>query len=202
PDGRLEHLGRMDSQVKIRGFRIELDEVRAVLLEDPQVRAAAVVARRDDPDDAATARLDAYVVLTGADTARVGRGAAGIPPDYMVPATVTAMRALPLTTNGKLDAAKLPPPTVPAPKPDQRPAADDELARALAAVWSEVLGTAVGPDDDFFELGGNSLFAVRISAAMRARGLPALRLRDLFRNPTIRAVLALLGDQQPPAGVV
>ncbi len=79
PDGRLEHLGRIDSQVKIRGFRIELDEIRSVLLEDPDVRTAAVVVRRDDSTDAATARIGAYVVLSpGADPTTIRERAAGI----------------------------------------------------------------------------------------------------------------------------
>jgi acyl-coenzyme A synthetase/AMP-(fatty) acid ligase len=200
PDGRLEHLGRLDSQVKIRGFRIEVDEIRSVLLEDPGVRAAAVVARRGDPDDAATARIDAYVVVAGTDTGSVRSRAARILPEYMVPATVTAVATLPLTANGKLDTSKLPAPALSAAsKPDSRPTGDDDLADTLAGVWAEVLGVPVGPDDDFFELGGNSLFAVRIGAAMRARGLPAVRLRDLFRNPTIRAVVSAVAAAPPPA---
>ncbi|MFI5756559.1 amino acid adenylation domain-containing protein [Streptomyces sp. NPDC051569] len=192
PDGRLEHLGRIDSQVKIRGFRIELDEIRSVLLEDRDVQAAAVVVRRDDPADPAAARLDAYVVPadggTGADTPGIRKRAAGILPEHMVPATVTALRTLPLTTNGKLDAARLP---APARSPASRPAEADTvagLAEALRDIWATVLGTPVGLDDDFFELGGNSLFAVRVSAALRARGLPSLPLRDLYRTPTIRAL--------------
>ncbi|MFE0254762.1 non-ribosomal peptide synthetase [Streptomyces sp. NPDC059010] len=194
PDGRLEHLGRIDSQVKIRGFRIELDEIRSVLLEDPEVRAAAVVVRRDAPDDAATARIDAYVVLSGGDTATVRQRAAGILPDYMLPASVTALDALPLTPNGKLDAARLPAPTAPtAPSRNTEPVpADDDLTGQLREIWSEVLGTPVGLDDDFFELGGNSLFAVRIGAALRARGLPSPRLRELYRHPTIRGTVRSL----------
>ncbi|PIM67258.1 peptide synthetase [Streptomyces sp. JV178] len=197
PDGRLEHLGRIDSQVKIRGFRIELDEIRAVLLEDPDVRTAAVVVHRDDPSDAATARIDAYVALSpGGDPATVRERAATILPEYMLPATVTALDKLPLTPNGKLDASKLPPPEVrrgsasPV-RPDQSSTTDD-LTRTLCEIWTEVLGVPVGPDDDFFELGGNSLFAVRIGAALRARGLPSLRLRELYRHPTARATAANL----------
>ncbi|MGW6911282.1 non-ribosomal peptide synthetase [Streptomyces sp. NPDC054940] len=194
PDGRLEHLGRIDSQVKIRGFRIELDEIRAVLLEDPDVRAAAVVVRRDDPADAATARIDAYAVLSGGDPATVRKRAAGILPDYMLPATVTALDALPLTANGKLDTAWLPAPAAPsAPTRDTEPATTgDDLTERLREIWSEILGVPVGPDDDFFELGGNSLFAVRISAALRAQGLPSPRLRELYRHPTIRATVSSL----------
>ncbi|MFE7275975.1 amino acid adenylation domain-containing protein [Streptomyces sp. NPDC057623] len=197
PDGRLEHLGRIDSQVKIRGFRIELDEIRSVLLEDPDVRTAAVVVRRDDPADAATARIDAYVVLSAGDPGAVRQRAAGILPDYMLPTTVTALDTLPLTANGKLDTARLPAPATPAAPPTPTPGsgtADDDLTEQLRAIWSEVLGTSVGLDDDFFELGGNSLFAVRIGAALRARGLPSLRLRELYRHPTIRATARSLAS--------
>ncbi|UUU37377.1 amino acid adenylation domain-containing protein [Streptomyces sp. CA-210063] len=194
PDGRLEHLGRIDSQVKIRGFRIELDEIRAVLLEDPEVRTAAVVVHRDDPADAATARIDAYVVLSsGGVPATVRERAAGILPAHMLPATVTALDALPLTPNGKLDTARLPAP-VRASGRDESPAvrADDTLTATLTEIWGDVLGVPVGPDDDFFELGGNSLFAVRIGAALRARGLPSPRLRELYRHPTVRSTVASL----------
>ena len=197
PDGTLEHLGRIDSQVKVRGFRIELDEIRAVLLEDPDVRTAAVVVRRDRPDDAATARIDAYVVLASGVSgvaSSVRKRAATVLPDYMVPTSVTALDSLPLNTNGKLDAARLPSPAAP-PKPLGRPADDDDLASRLCEVWGSVLGVPVGPDDDFFELGGNSLFAVRIGARMREGGLPPLRLRELYRHPTIRSVVSALGKQ-------
>ncbi|MFD9409134.1 amino acid adenylation domain-containing protein [Streptomyces sp. NPDC059989] len=194
PDGTLEHLGRIDSQVKIRGFRIELDEIRSVLLEDPDVRAAAVIVRREDPADPASARLDAYVVPADLDTTGVRKRAAGVLPGYMLPATVTALDTLPLTTNGKLDAARLPLPVrTAAPAPVAEAEGGDDRAAVLREIWTTVLGTPVGLDDDFFELGGNSLFAVRISAALRARGLPAIPLRDLFRTPTIRA-LAGTGD--------
>ncbi|MFJ7153502.1 amino acid adenylation domain-containing protein [Streptomyces sp. NPDC101118] len=184
PDGALEHLGRIDSQVKIRGFRIELDEIRAVLLEDPDVRAAAVIVRREDPDDPASARLDAYVVPADLDTTGVRKRAATVLPAYMLPATVTALDTLPLTTNGKLDATRLPLPTRAEPAPAVA-AAGDRTA-VLQEIWTNILGTPVGPDDDFFELGGNSLLAVRISAALKARGLPPVPLRELFRTPTIR----------------
>ncbi|WP_327329429.1 MULTISPECIES: non-ribosomal peptide synthetase [unclassified Streptomyces] len=193
PDGRLEHLGRIDSQVKIRGFRIELDEIRSVLLEDPGVRAAAVVVRRDDPDDPAAARLDAYVVPAEgfADIPGIRGRSAGVLPGHMVPSTVTAVDALPLTTNGKLDTARLPVPSRSSAAPRQQatgPGAAAGLPEALLDIWATVLGTPVGLDDDFFELGGNSLFAVRVSAALRARDLPSLPLRDLYRTPTIRAL--------------
>ncbi|WP_459740887.1 non-ribosomal peptide synthetase [Streptomyces sp. E-15] len=202
PDGTLDHLGRLDTQVKVRGFRIETDEIRSVLLEDPRVRAAAVVVRREDPADAATARIDAYVVLTDdGDASGIRARSAGILPAYMVPATVTVLPALPLTANGKLAPSRLPDPVLArAARPEAPPAADDGLTARLSAVWSEVLGVPVGPDDDFFELGGNSLFAIRIGTAMRAEGLPAVRLRDLYRRPTVRSLLADLTTREGTAG--
>ena len=119
----------------------------------------------------------------------------------MLPATVTALDTLPLTPNGKLDAARLPAPAARRARgPNTAPAVAagaDPTAR-LTEIWSEVLGVPVGPDDDFFELGGNSLFAVRIGAALRARGLPSLRLRELYRHPTVRGTAASLGAPDVP----
>ncbi|EDY58105.2 MULTISPECIES: amino acid adenylation domain-containing protein [Streptomyces] len=202
PDGSLEHLGRIDNQVKVRGFRIELDEIRSVLLEDSDVRAAAVVVRQDDPTDAATTRIDAYVILADGhgDPGAVRRRAADILPEHMLPATVTTLESLPLTTNGKLDRTKLPAPTVlHQPVRDIAPTAhvDDDLTETLTKIWTEVLGVPVGPDDDFFELGGNSLYAVRIAAALRAHDLPSVRLRELYRNPTVRGTVAGLREASP-----
>ncbi|WP_367133494.1 MULTISPECIES: amino acid adenylation domain-containing protein [Streptomyces] len=196
PDGGLDHLGRMDNQVQLRGFRIELDEIRAGLLEHPAVRAAGVVMAAGPDGDPAGARLDAYVVL-GAPASPSGiRGRLGRTlPDYMVPSTVTVVEELPLTVNGKVDTARLPPP---APG-----TADDGTAEAAAPggegpvhvildIWRRVLGTAVTADDDFFELGGNSLLAVRISAAMRDAGLPSVGLREFYLNPTVRGLEAAM----------
>ncbi|MFI5735106.1 amino acid adenylation domain-containing protein [Kribbella sp. NPDC051587] len=184
PDGTLDHLGRIDSQVKLRGFRIELDEIRSVLLEDPAVRAAAVVLRQGDPTDATTARLDAYVVLNSGSSAEVRARAATVLPEHMVPSAVTGVDALPLTPNGKLDVTRLPAP------PAVHVEEGGDLTSRLRGIWSSVLGIEVGVDDDFFDLGGNSLLAVRLGSAMRAGGLPDVRLRDLYRHPTISSLLA------------
>ncbi len=196
PDGRLEHLGRLDSQVKLRGFRIELDEIRSVLLELEMVSDAAVVLRDPGTD---RARLDAYAVLTptggsNGDPAAIRGLAARLLPDHMLPSTVTAVPALPLTPNGKLDPSRLPDP-VGRPRGPRPPAPGAEHGLAtLLAVWEEVFEGPVGPDDDFFALGGNSLLAVRLAAAARDRRLPALSPRDLYRNPTVRLLGAFLAE--------
>ncbi|QDN87969.1 amino acid adenylation domain-containing protein [Streptomyces sp. S1D4-23] len=188
-DGSLEHLGRIDSQVKVRGYRIEPDEIRAVLLEDPVVTAAAVVLSGDAFEDAAGVRIDAYVVADG-DTGDVRRRAARLLPDHMLPTTVTAVPALPLTPNGKLDRDRLPAPG----KPVSVPAPTGDLVTALTGVWEEILGVRVGPDDNFFELGGNSLYAIRVGTALRERGLPALSMRLLYTHPTVHALSLAMAD--------
>lgn len=201
-DGTLEHLGRIDDQVKVRGFRIEPGEIRHVLLEDPAVSAAAVTVTGGEDGDAAAVRIDAYAVPApgaGEDPGPVRERAARLLPAHMVPTTVTFLPALPLTANGKLDPARLPVPgarrdpvSAPAPAPASAPhAASREAgpAAALAAIWRDVLGVdAVGPDDDFWDLGGNSLYAIRIGTLARERGLPAVPLRQLYLTPTLGAL--------------
>ncbi|MEU4776986.1 amino acid adenylation domain-containing protein [Micromonospora sp. NPDC023633] len=198
-DGRLEHLGRLDDQVKIRGYRIELDEIRQVLLDDPDVLAVAVTV--DTGADAADARLHAYVVLAdGADsTADLRRRVARILPDYMVPATVTPLPALPLTANGKLDAARLPAPaarSLPAAREPADAGAGASRAERIRVVWERVLGAEVGPEDNFFDLGGNSLLALRLLRELRAQGLGEFTPRHLYVHPTVRALVGAGGTER------
>ncbi|MFI7291531.1 amino acid adenylation domain-containing protein [Streptomyces anulatus] len=193
PDGRLDHLGRLDNQVKIRGHRIELDEIRNVLLGHPAVSGAAVVLRYETPGDTATARIDAYVSLgdPGVSEADVSAHASGVLPDYMMPASVTPVDAIPLTINGKVDTAALPGPAVRG-GASEGPAAPvsghsgagpaDPVADEVLALWSRILGTEVGPGDNFFELGGNSLLVIRLLREMRDRGLPRVSTQDFYRN--------------------
>lgn len=184
PDGRLEHLGRLDDQVKLRGYRIEPGEIRAALLADPAVTAAAVVFRPGtSPDDA---RLDAYVVPDDPGTAsgtEVRQRAARRLPEHLLPASVTVVAELPLTANGKLDAARLPDPGS---VPDQAraPAAGD-TEEIVRRAWAAVLRRDVARDDDFFGLGGNSLLAIRLLRALAEQGV-RVSSGDLYRHPTVR----------------
>ncbi|PYC69272.1 non-ribosomal peptide synthetase [Micromonospora arborensis] len=193
PDGSLEHLGRLDNQVKIRGHRIELDEIRAVLQRHPGVSASAVVVRMAVADDPNTARLDAYLVPAGAgtlDTDDVASHAGASLPAYMTPATLTVLDALPLTVNGKLDVSALPEPTAGTSGPSS---AGGDLTSRIQHIWARTLSTDVGPEDDFFVVGGNSAQAVSVLAEMRAHGI-ALRLVDLMRNPTPRTLATALSS--------
>ncbi|SFB04696.1 amino acid adenylation domain-containing protein [Amycolatopsis marina] len=169
PDGQLEHLGRLDNQIQLRGHRVEPDEIRAVLLADSAVVTAAVVHTQEDPDDSATARLDAYVVLHEGAADGIRQRISRHLPDYMVPSSVTALSALPLTENGKLDISQLPAPSAVEPvvlETDPDASALDTVLR----VWRAVFRSEVSPSDDFFTLGGNSLLAVRIARALRDHG--------------------------------
>jgi amino acid adenylation domain-containing protein len=196
PDGRLEHLGRLDGQVKVRGHRIELGEIRARLLDAPAVAAAVVVLRERVRGDRASAQLDAYVVFRGGkgDVAQVRRQLVQFLPGYMVPATVTPLPALPLTPNGKVDLARLPDPVKAPSSVAGRAEHDGTVASAVRQAWETVFGVQVDPDDDFFSLGGNSLLAVRLSAALRDRGLPQIALRELYLNPTVNRLARVFGD--------
>jgi hypothetical protein len=148
------------------------------------------------------------VVLDGAATTTGIRSwAARILPDYMVPSTVTVLPELPLTANGKFDVTRLPAPALAA---DTAPGAiaDSEqtglcdatesmgIIETMTRVWRSIFGTVVTPDDDFFELGGNSLLAVRLIAEHHSAGLRGITIPDLYRWPTIANLAQRLAD--PP----
>jgi amino acid adenylation domain-containing protein len=192
PDGGVEFLGRSDGQVKIRGYRVELGEIKAALLTDPSVRAAAVVPGRRGHGNR-VGSLDAYVVGTtvGLDALRE-RLRATLPP-HMMPGTITVLSALPVTRNGKLDVSRLPVPR--ALRAAAAPAGDDDppsALRQMAFLWEQVLGVPVGLDEDLFLAGGNSLRAFEIVVKIRAAGLGPVSVRDLYSNSTVRALTAKL----------
>ncbi|WP_231334981.1 non-ribosomal peptide synthetase [Actinomadura graeca] len=205
PDGRLDHLGRLDDQVKIRGHRIELDEIRSVLASDPTVSTAVVVASEPSPGDPASGRLDAYVVLTQqTDTWRILDNARRILPDYMIPSTLTEISAVPLTANGKPDLSQLPAPATAgtvgsleqcASGPASADAAHPEdLAEKVLGIWSHHLKTEVSMEDNFFEMGGNSLLVVRALTSMQEAGLPKITPRDFYSNSTADQFIKLVDE--------
>ena len=192
--GLLDYVGRADSQVKISGRRIELGEIEAALATRADVRRAVVVVREDVPG---VKRLVAYVVArdgAALSIARIRSELAVTLPDYMVPSAFVALDAIPVTANGKVDTRSLPAPS--SNRPDLAndfvaPSAGDESA--LAALWSGLLGVSpVGATDNFFDLGGTSLLALRMMLRLRAeRGVDAPVLR-LFEHPTIRGLALAL----------
>jgi len=198
-DGRLHFLRRTDDQVKVNGFRIELGEVEQSLRGVPGVHRAAAVVR---PDARGTHRLLGYVVpVDGAvlDASQVRADLQDRVPHQLVPHLVTVVETLPLTLNGKVDRAALPDPVAVTATAGRPP--EGAAERAVCAVVAEVLGVAAGPQDRFFELGGDSITAIRVVASLRRHGL-ALTPRDVFAHPTL-ADLAAAGrplDDDPVAG--
>ncbi|MGY4275178.1 non-ribosomal peptide synthase/polyketide synthase [Streptomyces sp. M18.1] len=212
PAGELEYLARADDQVKIRGFRVELGEIETVLSTRPELAQAAVIVREDRPGDR---RLVAYVVAAEgrageADPDALRAFARQALPDYMVPSAFVVLDALPLTVNGKLDRKALP-------APDYAAASTGRAARTpaeelLCTLFAEVLGlSAVGIDDGFFDLGGDSILSIQLVSRARAAGLP-LAVRDVFEYQSTAELAAALAerdgdahpevDEVPPHGPV
>ena len=190
PDGQVEFLGRADEQVKVRGFRIEPAEVEAALLAHPALAAAVVVAR---PDAAGEPRLVAYVVPREAPAPSPAALRAFLQarlPPHMVPSLLVPLDALPLTAHGKVDRAALPPPEALAPAPAHE-APRTKTEEALCAAWSEVLGVPrVGVHDNFFDLGGDSLLAIKATLRAQEKGV-RVTPKDLFERQTVAALAPL-----------
>ncbi|MEU0600941.1 amino acid adenylation domain-containing protein, partial [Streptomyces sp. NPDC006393] len=188
PDGRIQHLGRIDTQVKIRGYRVEPAEVEAALTAHPHIAQVAVVTQH--PDDKAP-YLAAYLVpaegasIPDADALR--DHLADRLPEYMVPAAYVPLDRLPLSPNGKLDLKALPAPDLTSTTPFRAPRTPRE--EALAQLFAEVLGLEkVGLDDGFFELGGHSLLATRLITRARGELGIEIPIRKLFDLPTVAAL--------------
>ena len=182
-DGQLHYVGRSDEQVKIRGYRIERGEVQAALAGLDGVDEAVVIAREDRPGDK---RLVGYVTGT-ADPAGIRAQLAERLPAYMVPAGVVVLEALPLTVNGKLDTRALPAPEYQ--DTDRYRAPASAVEEILAGIYADVLGIErVGVDDSFFDLGGDSLSAMRLIAAVNTSLDADLSVRTVFEAPTVRSL--------------
>ena len=186
-DGDLEYLGRNDHQVKLRGFRIELGEIEIALRRQAGVGEAVVVVREDRP----TAKtLVAYISPGNGQVLSVDALRAALSeslPEYMVPAKFVTLESLPLSPNGKVDRKRLPAP----PERDEaraHVAPRNAVELALTRIWEEVLRAPhVGVHDGFFELGGDSIAAMRVSALARRAGLE-LTVSQIFQSPTLEAL--------------
>jgi amino acid adenylation domain-containing protein len=196
PDGSIEYLGRLDFQVKLRGFRIELGEIEAVLLKHPSVLEAVVIATDDALDDR---QLVAYVVCE--KSARPSTEALRATllvelPEYMVPARFVFLESMPLTPSGKVDRKALPKDLVERPELSQMYVAPSTpLQKQLCDIWATLLGVGtIGIRDNFFEVGGNSIRAVRLTADIKRllqRDVPVVKL---FEYPSVEKLAQYLSS--------
>jgi amino acid adenylation domain-containing protein len=191
-NGQLQFLGREDRQVKIRGYRIEIQEVEAKLAAHPLVRQAAVIAA--DPRGDGDRQLIAYIVpRPGFDPAEARRELDSVMPTWMIPSWLVTIDELPRTCNGKLDEKRLPPPCELAARTARRRPLAGEAEKRLAAVWSELLETPVEDgEDDFFDMGGHSVLAVRLMSEVEKRFGIRLPLAELFNCPTVASMATLI----------
>ncbi|HEX2212627.1 MAG TPA: amino acid adenylation domain-containing protein, partial [Mycobacterium sp.] len=182
-DGQLHYVGRADQQVKIRGFRIELGEVQAALAGIDGVAQAAVIVREDRPGDR---RLVGYVTGT-AEAAAVRSQVSDRLPTHMVPAAVVVLPELPMTVTGKLDTRALPAPEY---RAGGYRAPGNPTEQVLADIYGRILGVErVGVDDSFFDLGGDSISAMRLIAAVNASLDDAdLSVSTVFEAATVKSL--------------
>ena len=200
-DGTIEFAGRFDSQVKVRGFRIELGEIETALAHLPGVLESTVLVREDSPG---VRRITAYVVPKDGVTLdpEILREALGETlPEYMVPTAWVVLDALPLTPNGKIDRRALP-----APEAERASAGyvapRNETEALLAGIWADVLGVErIGVEDDFFDLGGNSLLSLQVAARAGQAGL-SFHVREMFEHSTVASLARALGVSPADAAPV
>jgi thioesterase domain-containing protein/acyl carrier protein len=210
PDGNIEFIGRIDNQVKIRGFRIELGEIEQTLSLCDEVTDAIVLAKENDSGDN---RLVAYVVtdrvseFTSRDQGsielrhgfieKLQEGLKLSLPDYMVPSTFVLLDKLPLTPNGKIDRKALPAPDMSLQQAVYvAPTSDTE--KVLCEIWQEVLSLEkVGITDNFFDIGGHSLLAMKLIAMMNQQLQVTLSVNALFRYPSIVQLTQVMAEQTP-----
>jgi amino acid adenylation domain-containing protein len=194
--GELEFLGRIDEQVKVRGYRIELGEIEAVMAGHEEVKQCAVVERENERGEK---QLVGYVVPMRDGSVSIGEIRRYLEerlPDYMAPAVIVQIDAMPLTSNGKLDRKALPGPELLFQQEDFV-APRSALEEIVCGIWSEVLELErISAHDNFFELGGHSLLAMQVVSRIRGALGVELSLRSLFSDPTPAAIAVAVEQER------
>jgi amino acid adenylation domain-containing protein len=194
PDGAIEFIGRDDDQVKIRGYRLELGEIESVIGAHPDVGQVSVIVREDTPGDK---RLVAYLAGSVGDTMNINRLRDYLKqklPEYMLPSNFVVLNSLPLTSTGKVDRRRLPMPS------EHRPDLDvsylgprTEVEQSIANIWRQVLRIdEPGVNDNFFDLGGNSLLLAQARAKLVEVFGECVSLVDMFLYPTVSSLSSYL----------
>jgi amino acid adenylation domain-containing protein len=198
PNGDIEFLGRIDHQVKIRGFRIELGEIEAVLRQHSGINETVVLVREDTPGDK---RVVAYFVPTrdaAPTTAELRSFLKEKLPEYMLPSVFVTLKNMPLTPNGKVDRRALPAPDrAELASTGKFAAPKDAIESRLVRIWEAVLGVQpIGVTDNFFEIGGHSLVAVKLMHRIEQAFGRKLPIATLLQAPTIELLASILRQKE------
>ncbi|MES2894104.1 MAG: non-ribosomal peptide synthase/polyketide synthase [Bacteroidota bacterium] len=197
PDGNMDYLGRIDDQVKIRGYRIELGEIENILEKSPEVAQAVALAVGLPGNE----RLVAYIVPAETfDREAIQEFLDQRLPVYMIPELLLELSTLPLTKNGKVDRKALAQNIANDFVSDNFIGARNETEEKLAIIWKNLLDIDdIGIADDFFDVGGHSLLAVRMIAAVRKEFGVELNINEVFDHPTIGKIARMIGNDDPGA---
>jgi amino acid adenylation domain-containing protein len=194
--GDMEYLGRMDHQVQLRGFRVELGEIENQLLQHKKIKEAYVIDRQDSTGDK---YLCAYIVPAGdLEIPALREYLAGKLPGYMIPSYFVQLPVLPLTPNGKINRQALPDPGIEK-AADDSVMPRDEVEKKLAKIWSNVLAidkNVISIDDNFFQVGGHSLKAGVLAAAVHKEMNVKLPLTEVFITPSIRGMAEFIREAE------
>jgi amino acid adenylation domain-containing protein len=195
PSGEIEFLGRTDDQIKIRGYRVELGEIASALNRHPAVRASAVVLDSSEGDARLVAYLATFVKSPALELAEIHDFLRLWVPEYMIPTTFVLLEDLPTTSHGKVDRARLPQPTADttlrnAGAPEQLQAQSPVQEQVIKVLSSLLRMCDIGPDDNFFLLGGHSLLGTQLIVRLRDMFGVNLNLLTLFSNPTSASLSA------------
>ena len=193
PDGNIEYQGRVDDQVKIRGYRIELGEIESVLLQSGLLKQGVVLAKKDNEGNK---RLVGYITSEGTfDKQAVIAYLQSHLPEYMVPVLWVQLESLPVTINGKVDKKALPEPGAMEIATTPYLAPRNKLEATLAKVYQDLLNVEqVGIDNNFFEMGGDSIMTIQIVSRVRREGY-TLKPKDIYTHQTIAKLSAAITDR-------
>jgi amino acid adenylation domain-containing protein/non-ribosomal peptide synthase protein (TIGR01720 family) len=203
PEGNIEFLGRIDHQVKIRGFRIETGEIETRLLTHQEIKEAVVVVRKAGEGDRSLCAY--YAAGKRLPQAELREYLAGKLPPYMIPAYFVPLKEMPLTPNGKIDRKSLPDPgRIELESGVEYLAPRSEVEKILVEILQGVLGReGIGINDNFFEIGGDSIKTVQAAARLRKTGYE-IQVRDIFENPQISGLAPFVRklERIPDQGVI
>ena len=192
-DGTIEFLGRRDYQVKIRGFRIELGEIETALNTHSAVQESLALAVEDSTGDK---RLVAYLVTLTENQPTVGdlrHFLADIIPSYMIPNTFIFLEAFPITSNGKIDRAQLPTVEETPVSSQSYRAPRNSIETQIVTTWETIFGRhPIGVNDNFFDLGGESLLAVRLCAELEKSFPGKVSIPMIFQSQTIEQLAKII----------